>query len=395
VDIGTCSIRAGLFNNEPKLPEIFIPTVCSRDPNQINRLRVGFDAFDSLLSSSAPSTIDLNKAQSMWSLNSTSSGHSRLVFPLKNKTAIDKSIDMDSIDEILAYVVDTLNVTCEEHQIVVITPQRFSDKVNIQFLNMLLTGEKYRFEAVTLINQSLLSLYSYSAALGVVVNLSEKIDITPICNGISFQSGVTNLAYGGSAMSEYLNSYVSRGHINYVNDMEQFFVRFVKEKACYAALDYKQETQNSLKEKGKFKLELQDQINDFKKIELPESARFNAVEGLFNPEIWGIDGQGIHKLIHKAIQSSSMDLRREMARNIYLCGGMSRIPGLKDRLEKELKALLPPALTVKVNCSEYSYHSAYLGAFKFIQQPEYSKLFITRQDWATENVNCLRKWRMI
>ena len=89
-------------------------------------------------------------------------------------------------------------------------------------------------------------------------------------------------------------------------------------------------------------------LNPHRKIELPESARFNAVEGLFNPEIWGIDGQGIHKLIHKAIQSSSMDLRREMARNIYLCGGMSRIPGLKDRLEKELKVLLPPALTVKV-----------------------------------------------
>ncbi len=43
-----------------------------------------------------------------------------------------------------------------------------------------------------------------------------------------------------------------------------------------------------------------------------------------------------------------MDLRREMARNIYLCGGMSRIPGLKERLEKELKALLPASLTVKV-----------------------------------------------
>ena len=161
----------------------------------MNRLRVGFDAFDSLLSSSAPSTIDLNKAQSMWSLNSTSSGHNRLVFPLKNKTAIDKSIDMDSIDEILAYVVDTLNVTCEEHQIVVITPQRFSDKTNIQFLNMLLTGERYRFEAVTLINQSLLSLYSYSAAVGVVVNLGEKIDITPICNGEMWISKILTLNF--------------------------------------------------------------------------------------------------------------------------------------------------------------------------------------------------------
>ena len=43
-----------------------------------------------------------------------------------------------------------------------------------------------------------------------------------------------------------------------------------------------------------------------------------------------------------------MDLRKEMARSIYLCGGMSRLPGLKDRLEKELKLLLPAALKVKV-----------------------------------------------
>lgn len=116
---------------------------------------------------------------------------------------------------------------------------------------------------------------------------------------------------------------------------------------------------------------------------------------MFNPEIWGLDGQGLHKLIHKAIQSSSMDLRREMASNIYLCGGMSQIPGLKERLEKELRQLLPPTLRIKVNCSEFSYHAAYLGAFRFIQQPEYERLQIKREEWINESVNCLRKWRTI
>lgn len=90
-----------------------------------------------------------------------------------------------------------------------------------------------------------------------------------------------------------------------------------------------------------------------------------------------------------------MDLRREMARSIFLCGGMSRIPGLKERLEKELKQMLPPTLTVKVNVSDYSYHCAYLGAFRFIQQPEYEKLSISKKEWSTENISCLRKWRMI
>ncbi len=149
-------------------------------------VKVGFDAFDALLSSSAPSMIDLNKAQSLWSLNSNTSGFSsnHLIFPLKNKNAIDKlSMDIDLIDAIISYVVDTLNVTCYDHQIVIITPQKFSDKVNIQFLNLLLVNEKYQFETCTIINQCLMSLYSYNTHVGVVANLGEKIDIIPICNG--------------------------------------------------------------------------------------------------------------------------------------------------------------------------------------------------------------------
>lgn len=68
-----------------------MPTVCARDFTEIGKLRVGFEAFESHLASSAPSTIDLNKAQSMWSLSSTSSeSSSHLMFPLKNKKAIDK-----------------------------------------------------------------------------------------------------------------------------------------------------------------------------------------------------------------------------------------------------------------------------------------------------------------
>lgn len=400
IDIGTSSIRAGFYNNEPRLPALFVPTVLARDFGQVGKLKVGFDAFDSVLASSAPSTIDLNKAQSMWSLNSTTSisgaGPNHLIFPLKNKKAIDKlSMDIASMDAIIEYIVESLNVICHNNQVILITPQKFSDKVNVQLLNLLLANDKYQFEAATLMNQNLMSLYSYNSSIGVIANLGEKIDIVPICNGVAFQSGVSNLTYGGSTMSEYLNSYISRGHQNYVNDMEQYFVRFIKEKSCYTALNYKEEFNKYSNESLKYKLELNDQINDFKKIEFPQLARFNSVEGLFNPEIWGIDGQGIHKLIHKAIQSSSMDLRREMARSIYICGGMSRIPGLQERLEHELKQLLPPTIIVKVNCSDYSYHSAFLGAHKFIQQPEYQNLFITRDEWSNENVNCLRKWRML
>ena len=210
IDIGTCSIRAGLYTKVPQLPSLFIPTCCS---NSNGSLKVGFEAFDSLLSSSAPSTIDLSK--STWSINSNLNfNSSQLMFPLKNKAAIDKlNVDISSIDAIINYVVEVLNVDCHEYEILIITPQKFSDKLNIQFLNLLLNDEKYQFKSVSLMNQTLMSLYSYNSAIGIIANLGEKIDIVPICNGISFQSGVTNLVYGGNTMSEYLNSYISRAHI--------------------------------------------------------------------------------------------------------------------------------------------------------------------------------------
>lgn len=184
IDIGTCSIRAGLFEATPQLPSLFVPTCCSKDPNN-GTLKVGFDAFDMLLSSAAPSTIDLSK--STWSLTSTLNfSSSQLMFPLKNKAAIDKlNYDLSSIDAIIIYVVESLNVVCQDYEALIITPQKFSDKLNTQFLNLLLENEKYQFKGVTLMNQSLLSLYSYNSSIGVVANLGEKIDIVPICNGKS------------------------------------------------------------------------------------------------------------------------------------------------------------------------------------------------------------------
>ena len=183
IDIGTCSIRAGLFNNVPQLPQMFVPTVCSR--NQASKLNVGFEAFEALLSSAAASTIDLHKSLSTWSLASGSvNSSSHLIFPLRAKNNIDKlNMDMESIEAILGYVVEQLNVTCADHQVVVITTHKLSDKVNIQLLNMLLDNEKFQFESATIINQTLLTLYAYNSNVGIVANLGEHIDIVPICNG--------------------------------------------------------------------------------------------------------------------------------------------------------------------------------------------------------------------
>ncbi|KAB7505522.1 actin [Armadillidium nasatum] len=76
--------------------------------------------------------------------------------------------------------------------------------------------------------------------------------------------------------------------------------------------------------------------------------RFQATEGLFNPDAWGLDHPGLHKLVHKAIQECSMDIRKELSRSIFLVGGVSQLPGIVDRLTVEIDNLTPPAIRPKI-----------------------------------------------
>jgi actin-related protein len=136
---------------------------------------------------------------------------SQLIFSLKSRNSVHQfGIDFDCLKAIFNYIINELSIETNDYQILLVTPHKYSDKINIEFIKLLI--EQLKFSAITIINQSLLVLYSYNVTSGIIVNLSEKIEITPICDGIVFQNGVSNLAYGASTMSEYLNSFVSRSH---------------------------------------------------------------------------------------------------------------------------------------------------------------------------------------
>lgn len=92
---------------------------------------------------------------------------------------------MESVEAIVSHVVENLNIACENHEVMIVTTHKLSDKVNVQFLNILLNEEsRFRFKGATIINQTLMDLYAYNSNIGVIANLGEKIDIVPICNGI-------------------------------------------------------------------------------------------------------------------------------------------------------------------------------------------------------------------
>ena len=56
-----------------------------------------------------------------------------------------------------------------------------------------------------------------------------------------------------------------------------------------------------------------------------------------------------------------MDIRREMFGNLVLSGGNTMIPGLADRLAKELSSLAPPGVRVRVVAPPERKYSVWIG----------------------------------
>ncbi|MEQ2163750.1 hypothetical protein GOODEAATRI_033668, partial [Goodea atripinnis] len=68
----------------------------------------------------------------------------------------------------------------------------------------------------------------------------------------------------------------------------------------------------------------------------------------------GMESAGLHVIIYNSIMMSSIDLRRALYANLVPSGGTTMFPGFTDRLEKEMTALAPSAVMIKVHKRSYS-----------------------------------------
>lgn len=78
------------------------------------------------------------------------------------------------------------------------------------------------------------------------------------------------------------------------------------------------------------------------------SERFQCPEALFQPSLLGLDCGGIHQQVNDCIRECGLDMRRLLYFNIVLSGGTMMCPGFADRLELELRALVPRPIRVKI-----------------------------------------------
>ncbi|PKI35702.1 hypothetical protein CRG98_043860 [Punica granatum] len=216
---------------------------------------------------------------------------------------------------------------------------------------------EFNVPAVCAVNQATLALFAARRTSGIAVNIGFQVtSVVPILNGkVMRKVGVEVIGLGASKLTGFLSELMQQNNIKFESLCT---VRTLKEKLCYVALDYDAElrkiTQASWEVSGEGSFILSKE-------------RFQIGEVLFQPRIAGVRTMGLHQAVALCMDhchASELTTDDSWYKTIVLCGGSACLPGLAERLEKELHGLLPPSISkgIRVIPPPYGVDTAWFGA---------------------------------
>ena len=176
----------------------------------------------------------------------------------------------------------------------------------------------------------------------------------------------------GECLTKYIMDYL---HCSYEKSpaSKKEILKDIKEKACYVAFDFEKE----LNKIEPFDYELPDGTHVFIKEE-----RIRCPEALFKPYIVGEEGGGIAQVCNDSIKKCDIDIREELYNNIVLSGGNSMFKGLRERLTKEIKALIPSMKEViEVIASADRNYATWIGGSLLSCLPQFESMLITKKEY--------------
>uniref|UniRef100_A0A453DC76 F-box domain-containing protein n=1 Tax=Aegilops tauschii subsp. strangulata TaxID=200361 RepID=A0A453DC76_AEGTS len=211
--------------------------------------------------------------------------------------------------------------------------------------------------AVCAVDQALLALYAARRTSGIVVNIGFNVtSVVPIFQGrVMREIGIETVGQGALKLTGFLKELLQRRNISFES---LYTVRTIKEKICYVAADYEAElcknTQASCEVDGEGWFTLSEE-------------RFKMAEILFQPQIGGVRAMALHKAVSLCMDHCyNTEVLRDHSwfKTVVLAGGSSCLPGLPERLEKELHKLLPPYISegIRVLPPPFGTDTAWFGA---------------------------------
>ena len=277
---------------------------------------------------------------------------------------------------------DVLCVALEAHP-VLLTEAPLNSKLHREKMTEIMF-EKFKTPAMYVAVPAVLSLHASGRSTGIVVDAGHTVShAVPVYDGHTLPQAIVRMELGGRDLTSYLKKMISDGP-DYIypfsNSPDDFeLVRDIKEKLSYVALDFEQEVQTAASGSS---LEKSYELPDGSVITIGNQ-RFRCPEVLFQPSLVGYDSlAGIHEMCHNSITKCDAAIREDLYANTVLSGGSTMFPGFADRMQKEVAALAPPTMKIKVMTPPpEGRHSAWIGGSMLASTSAFQQMWISQQEY--------------
>ena len=84
---------------------------------------------------------------------------------------------------------------------------------------------------------------------------------------------------------------------------------------------------------------------------------------------------------YNSIYKCDLDIRRDLYGNVVLSGGTTMYPGIADRMQKELTALSPSSMKVKIVAPPERKYSVWIGGSILASLSTFQNLWCSKQEY--------------
>jgi actin-related protein len=180
------------------------------------------------------------------------------------------------------------------------------------------------------------------------------------------------LDISGRDIDDYLAKLITERGYCIQDTLGKTIIRRIKHKITYIAQDFEKEMQSHC--------ECTYELPDGNSITIGDE-RFKSTELLFQPSFIGVESEGIHLTLNSAIRKCDVDIRSQMYNNIVLVGGTTLIPGLAERLDKEIRELVPSTMNVKIVATPEREYAAWIGGSILASLSTFQQEWISKEEY--------------